>query len=139
MSNLTDFLDQAICVLNHPGEKTITGATNNFKAEDGIDFVGGKSIAQIGDNSNKDLTPMEIKLKNREYIRNYMREYKKVYVQPEHNKSHNPKRRRKHGTALITSAKRRKQLEKMGLTVDKNCYIVKKKEQKDETKSKVRK
>jgi len=125
MSNLTDFLDSAICVLNNPGEKGISGALVRFKAEDGIDNIDGKGLTKINQETPSDLTPEEKKIKQREYLRNYMREYKKTYVQPEYTKQHRAKKkRRKYGTALITSQRRRKEAKEKGLTVTKNCYIV---------------
>ena len=137
MSNLTDFLDSMICVLNEPG-KTMTGAVTRFKVEDGIDNVDNKSIAKIENDGSKDnMTPEEKKIAQREYLRNYMREYKKTYVQPEYKKQHR-NGRRKYGTALITSARIRKNAEKNGYIITKNCYKVKK-EQIDETENQVRK
>ena len=139
MSNLTDFLDSMLCVLNEPG-KTMVGTLSRFKIEDGIDNVDNKNITKIERDKDKDkMTPEEKKIAQREYLRNYMREYKKTYVQPEHStKQHNAKKRRKYGTALITSAKIRKNAEKNGYIITKNCYKVKK-EQIDETENQVRK
>ena len=125
MSNLTDFLDGAICVLNNPGDKSMFGALGKFKIEDGIDQVSGKGLATLDQEIPSDLTPEEKKIREREYIRNYMREYKKTYVQPEYAKQHrSKKKRRKHGTALITSLRRRKEAKEKGLIVTKNCYII---------------
>lgn len=135
MSNITDILDELGYLLNNP-KSTTKQAISALAADDGsqkprsemIELIVSKN--PIGD---KNMTKEEKKIKMREYFRNYMREYKKTYVQPEHNKSHNAKRRRKYGTALITSARLRKKLAKQGLTVSKNCYIIKEKEKKDET------
>lgn len=141
MSNLTDLLDSVICVLDNPGEKTLAGAITRFKIEDGLESVSTRDLEDISKNTKittKSMTPEEKKIARREYFRNYMREYKKTYVQPEHNKSHNAKRRRKYRTALVTSAKIRKNAEKNGYIITKNCYKVKK-EQVDETENQVRK
>lgn len=139
MSNLTDFLDAMIYTLNNPGEKTLKAAQNKFVEEDGIRSLKvDNGVNYDGMVAKKNMTPEEKKIAHREYLRNYMREYKKTYVQPEHNKSHNPKRRRKYGTALITSAKIRKDAEKNGIIITKNCYKVKK-EQIDETENQIRK
>lgn len=137
MSNLTDFLDSMLCVLNEPG-KTMIGTLSRFKIEDGIDNVDNKNVTKIERDKNKDnMTPEEKKIAQREYLRNYMREYKKTYVQPEYKKQHK-NGRRKYGTALITSARIRKNAEKNGYIITKNCYKVKK-EQIDETENQVRK
>lgn len=133
MSNLTDFLDGIACVLNNPG-KTLDGAYNTFKIEDGIDQVEGKGLTQMDAEDKSNMTEIEKKMKLREYNRLYMRKYLKTYVQPEHKKNHHhSKKRRKYGTALITSMKRRKEAAEKGLTIDKNGYIIREKEQKDET------
>lgn len=137
MSNLTDFLDSVICALDNPGEKTVAGTITRFKIEDGIDNVDNKGLSSFDKKEKKDMTPEEKKIAQREYLRNYMREYKKTYVQPEHNKSHTPKRRRKYGTALITSAKIRKNAEKNGIII-KNSYKIKiRKEQTDEAENQI--
>lgn len=138
MSNLTDFLESMICALDNPGTRTVSGTVNIFKTEDGILSLANKAITNLDAKITKDLSPEEKKIAQREYLRNYMREYKKTYVQPEINKSHATKRRRKYGTALITSARIRKNAEKNGYIITKNCYKVKK-EQTDETENKVRK
>jgi len=139
MSNLTDFLDSMMCVLNNPGEKDMTGVGARFRIEDGIDSVDGKSINKIDQTITDDMTPEEKKIAKREYLRNYMREYKKTYVQPEHNKSHETKKRRKYRTALITSARIRKNADKLGIVI-KNSYKIKiNKGETDETKDQVRK
>ena len=123
MSNLTDFLDNMICVLDSGGEKNFNGALHVLKSEDGMEKLGDKSIAQMEGKITGDLTPEEKKIAQREYLRNYMREYKKTYVQPEHNKSHKTKRRRKYRTALITSARIRKNADKLGIVI-KNSYKI---------------
>ena len=69
------------------------------------------------------MTPEEKKIAQREYLRNYMREYKKTYVQPEYKKQHR-NGRRKYRTALITSARIRKNAEKLGIVI-KNSYKIK--------------
>lgn len=133
MSNLTDFLDGIACVLNNPG-KTLDGAYMAFKTEDGIDQVEGKGLNQMDGEDKSNMSEIEKKMKLREYNRLYMQKYLKTYVQPEHKKNHhNSKKRRKYGTALITSMKRRKEAAEKGLTIDKNGYIIREKEQKDET------
>lgn len=134
MSNLTDFLDGIACVLNNPG-KTLDGAYMTFKTEDGIDQVEGKGLTQMDGEDKSNMTEIEKKMKLREYNRLYMQKYLKTYVQPEHKKNHHSvkTKRRKYGTALITSMKRRKEAAEKGLTIDKNGYIIREKEQKDET------
>ncbi len=133
MSNLTDFLDGIACVLNNPG-KTLDGAYMSFKVEDGIDQVEGKGLTQMDGEDKSNMTEIEKKMKLREYNRLYMQKYLKTYVQPEHKKNHHhSKKRRKYGTALITSMKRRKEAAEKGLTINKNGYIIREKEQKDET------
>ena len=133
MSNLTDFLDSMAYVLNNPG-KTMDGTYKGFMIEDGIDQVEGKGLAQMDGEDKSNMTEIEKKMKLREYNRLYMRKYLKTYVQPEHKKNHHhSKKRRKYGTALITSMKRRKEAAEKGLTINKNGYIIREKEQKDET------
>lgn len=135
MSNLTDFLDGMACVLNNPG-KTLDGAYMTLKTEDGIDQVEGKGLAQLEGVDKSNMSETEKKMRLREYNRLYMQKYLKTYVQPEHKKNHHhSKKRRKYGTALITSMKRRKEAAEKGLTIDKNGYIIREKEQKDETKN----
>ena len=134
MSNITDFMDCMICVLNNPKEKTMWGVVHRFKEEDGIDKFLDKTTKHWDLQATQELTKEEKALKKKEYYRNYMKEYLKTYVQPEHKtKSHNSNRRRKYGTALITSKKRRKEAETKGLTIDKNGYIIQPKGVKDES------
>ena len=133
MSNLTDFLDSMAYVLNNPG-KTMDGTSKGFMIEEGIDQVEGKGLNQIDGEDKSNMSEVEKKMKLREYNRLYMQKYLKTYVQPEHSKNHHSaKTRRKYGTALITSIRRRKEAAEKGLTIDKNGYIIREKEQKDET------
>lgn len=142
MSNLTDFMEQLICTLDNPKFPQKAVSQQLYREdhnEPDIDDIDIKiKTGKEPKTTNKNMTPEEKKIAHREYLRNYMRSYIKVYVQPEHNKTHDTKRRRKYGTALITSAKIRKNAEKMGIRITHNAYKVKiDKGETDETKSKV--
>jgi len=138
MSNLTDFMEQMLCALDNPGTKSLLSSSVQLMDEEGLIAMKNKGINACNAKITSDLTPEEKKIAKREYLRNYMREYKKTYVQPEINKSHATKRRRKYRTALITSARIRKNADKLGIVI-KNSYKIKinKGEQQDEVENKI--
>lgn len=124
MSNLTDFLERSVFALSNLDRKAGMNCERFLSVEDGMDNLAEKTDSLILGESIKDLSETEKKLRNREYIRNYMKEYRKTYVQPEHNKSHHTKARRKFRTALTKSAEIRKILKEKGLTVNWYGYII---------------